>query len=98
MPDGRRLERWRPGEIVLAGVDRVVTSRWESARRAAAATTGTREDRIRQLKRAFARELGTLGAAAGAVAAAPVVGTAASLSTTAAEFSWFTIRAADLIL
>lgn len=98
MPDGRELERWRPGEIVLEGVDRVVISRWESARRAAAATTATREDRIRQLKRAFARELGTLGAAAGAVAAAPVIGTAASLSTAAAELGWFTIRAADLIL
>lgn len=47
--------------------------------------------RVTQLKRAFSRELGTVGAAAGAAAAAPVVGTAASLGTAAAELGWFTL-------
>lgn len=92
------LVRWHPGEIVVAGVDRVVTQRWEGARRAAERTMGTREERVAQLKRTFSRELGTMGAAAGAAAAVPVVGTAASLSTAVAELSWFTLRASDLIL
>lgn len=92
------LVRWRGGDIVAAGVDRVVSRRWEGARRAADATTGTRDERVAQLKRAFSRELGTMGAAAGAAAAAPVVETAASLSTAAAELGWFTVRASDLIL
>lgn len=92
------LVRWRPGEIVVAGVDRVVTQRWEGALRAAERTTGTREERVAHLKRVYSRELGTMGAAAGAAAATPVVGTAASLSTAAAELGWFTLRASDLIL
>lgn len=94
----KSLVPWRPGEVVLAGVDRVVTQRWEGARRAAAATTGTRQERVAQLKRSFSRELGAMGAAAGAAAAAPVVGTVASLGTAAAELSWFSLRASDLIL
>lgn len=98
MGEGRRLERIRPGEIVLAGVDRVVAFRWDSARRAADATVGTRDERVAQLKRAFSRELGTVGAAAGATAAAPVVGTAAVIGTAGAELGWFTLRAGDLIL
>lgn len=98
MGEGRGLERIRPGEILLAGVDRVVAFRWDAARRAADATLGTRAERVVQLKRAFARELGTVGAAAGATAAAPVVGTAAAIGTAAAELSWFTFRASDLIL
>lgn len=98
MTEGGGLNRIRPGEIVLAGVDRVVAFRWEAARRAAGATTGTREQKVAQLNRAFARELGTVGAAAGATAAAPVVGTVAVIGTAAAELSWFTLRAADLIL
>ncbi len=72
--------------------------RWDKARRAAEATTGTRDERVAQLKRAFSRELATVGAAAGAVAAVPIVGTTASLGTAAAELGWFTLRAGDLIL
>jgi hypothetical protein len=98
MSTGRGLERFRPGEIILAGVDRVVAFRWDSARRAADATVGTRSERVAQLKRAFARELGTVGAAAGATATVPVVGTAGAVGTAAAELSWFTLRAGDLIL
>jgi hypothetical protein len=82
----------------LAGVDRVVTSRWDLAQRAAAATTGSTGERIDQLKRSFARELATVGAAAGATAATPLVGTGVAMATAAAELSWFTLRAGDLIM
>lgn len=83
------------GEVVLTAVDKGITTRWDSACRAAASTSGTRDERIAQLKRAFSRELGTVGAAAGAIAAAPGPGTGAAI---AADLSWFTIRSADLIL
>jgi hypothetical protein len=88
----------RIGTTVLANVDRAVDLRWDNARELAAATTGTTDERIRQVRRSFARELGALGAAAGGAAALPVVGTTTVLATSAADLGWFTIRAADLIL
>lgn len=88
----------KAGALVLAGVDRAVTSRWERAVQVAAATSGTREERVAQVKRTFAREMGVVGAAAGAAAAAPGVGTIAAFGTASVELGVFTTRAADLIL
>jgi hypothetical protein len=39
-----------------------------------------------------------VGAAAGATAATPLVGTGVAMATAAAELSWFTLRAGDLIM
>ncbi len=50
------------------------------------------------LTRVFARELGWVGVTAGGVAAAPAVGTAGALGASAAEFSYFTMRAGELVL
>lgn len=86
------------GNIVLAAVDKAVQLRWEPALRNAASTTGTVQQRVAQLSRAFARELATLGAATGGVAAVPGAGTGTALATSAAELGWFTARSADLIL
>lgn len=82
---------------MLDAVDKAVTSRWEAAVRAAERTRGTRQERIDQLTRRFSNELGVLGAAAGATAAVPGIGFV-SLAGAAAELSWFTLRAGDLIL
>lgn len=87
-----------PGAVIQAGVDQVVTSRWDDAQQRAAATTGTRTERVEQLVNQFARELAVMGAVTGGAAAAPGVGTIVTLSTTAAELGWFTLRAGDLIL
>lgn len=84
----------KAGELVLVQVDRVVASRWDTALRTASATTGTRAERVGQLKRAFGRELGTVGATAGAAAAVPGVGLVAAAGTATAELSWFTLRSA----
>lgn len=88
----------RAGEIVLAAVDKAVDLRWEPARRNAASTSGTIDERVAQLRRTFARELATVGAATGGIAAVPAAGTGTALATGAAELGWFTTRSADLIL
>ena len=89
----------RLGEHVLTAVDQAVTTRWETAQRRAADAAGeTVEDRVKSVTRSFARELTALGAAGGAASAAPGVGTVGAVATTAAEFTWFTLRVSDLIL
>lgn len=86
------------GRTALRAVDAVVTNRWSAAQLRAASYHGSRRERLSQLRVSFARELGAVGAAAGGVAAIPVVGTATSLATSAAELAWFTTRSADIIL
>jgi hypothetical protein len=87
------------GSVLLAAVDRAATTRWDAAvRRAAAAPGSTVEARARAVTRGFARELAVAGAATGGAAAVPGVGTATAMAATAADFGWFTLRIADLIL
>lgn len=87
------------GKAVLKGVDRAVEQRWDRAvARAEAAEGDTIDERINSLSKSFARELTSLGAASGAAAAAPGLGTAAAVSMLVAEAGWFSLRAADLIM
>ncbi|MDO8361917.1 MAG: hypothetical protein Q7V88_03400 [Actinomycetota bacterium] len=84
---------------MLASIDQVSSSRWEAAVSRAAALPGdVRPEKVKALTDAFARELGAFGAGVGAAAAAPVVGTAATMMAAAAELAWFTGRAGDLVL
>jgi hypothetical protein len=86
-------------KTILAGVETATSARWDAAVARAAALSGdVRPEKIRSLSDSFARELGVVGAAAGMAAAAPAVGTAATLMATTLELSWFTARAGDLIL
>jgi hypothetical protein len=83
----------------IQGVDRATESRWEAAVDRAAALPGAiRPQKVKALTDMFARELGTVGAATGAAAAAPAVGTGATLVAATAELAWFTARSGDLIL
>lgn len=88
----------RLGEVVTSAIDKVVERRWDHARVVAASTSGTTDQRVRQLGARFAREMAAVGAAAGGTAALPAVGTATVVGTSLAELGWFTTRAADLIL
>lgn len=89
----------RAQEALLATIDGAVESRWEPARRRAAAAPGsTIEERVKAIRGLFAHELTVLGAATGGAAAAPVVGTAVAISATIAELGWIAIRLTDLIL
>lgn len=88
----------KASEIVLHSVDRVVEKRWEHALGVAASATGSVEDRVAEITRAFAREMAAVGAAVGATAAVPGAGAVTLVGTTAVELGWFTARAGDLIL
>jgi hypothetical protein len=89
----------RISSTMLASVDEISQQRWDAAKARAAATPGAlRPERIDAVAASFKRELGLTGAAAGAAAAAPMVGTAATLASVMAELAWFTARAGDLIL
>jgi hypothetical protein len=84
---------------MLGTIDEVSANRWEAAvKRAADQPGGIRPEKVKALTDSFAREVSAAGAAAGAVAAAPTVGTGATLLTATAELAWFTARAGDLIL
>lgn len=89
----------RVGTAVLGAVDFAIERKWSSAQERAAQITGaTVDQRISTLSRSYAQELGTVGAVTGASAAVPAFGTGVALSAGIAEFSWFTVRASELIL
>lgn len=84
---------------MLEAIDDVSANRWDAAKRRTEALPGTiKPEKIDALTKSFSRELGMAGAAAGAAAVAPAVGTGATLLTAIAELGWFTTRAGDLIL
>lgn len=87
------------GKAVLVAVDKAVEDRWERAVRVAEEAEGdTFDERLRSINKTFRRELSAMGAASGAVAAAPGLGTAAAASALAADLGWFAMRATDLIM
>lgn len=87
------------GKAVLVAVDKAVEDRWERALRVADGAEGdTIDERVRSISKSFRRELSAMGAASGAVAAAPGLGTAAAASALAADLGWFAMRATDLIM
>ena len=80
-------------------LDWAVDNAWDDAlRRADEAEGRDVDEQVKDLWTSFGKELGAVGAATGGVAAIPTVGTATSLAASAAEFGWFTKRAAELIL
>ncbi len=87
------------GKAVLKAVDKAVEERWDRALKLAAAAEGdTAEDRIKSVSKQFRRELTALGAASGAVAAAPGLGTATAASALIADLGWFAMRSTDLVM
>ena len=91
--------RRRAGEAILGGVDRALLERWEPAKQRAAEITGsTRDDQVKAVTAVFARELGAIGAATGAIAAVPSVGGAVVVTGSFAEFGYFTFRSSELVL
>jgi hypothetical protein len=84
---------------VLHAVDEVSGRRWEIAVQRAAALPGhVRPQKLEALTTSMSRELAVAGAAAGAVAATPLIGTIGTLAAGMTELAWFTTRAGDLIL
>ncbi len=87
------------GNAMLKGVDKAVTTRWDRALDKAAKAEGATVDaRAKSVTRSFVRELTSLGAATGATAAAPGLGTASAASVMVADMGWFALRTTDLIM
>lgn len=87
------------GKIILKAVDKAVADRWDNALAYAAEAEGdTTRQRVDDLIARFRRELTAVGAATGAVAAAPGLGTVAAGTALAADLGWFGMRATDLIM
>ncbi|MEM7321614.1 MAG: EcsC family protein [Actinomycetota bacterium] len=87
------------GKAVLQAVDAAVDQRWDRALRAAREAEGdTVDERVKHISKRFRRELSMMGAATGAVAAAPGLGTGAAVSALLADVGWFAMRATDLIM
>ncbi|MEZ5410841.1 MAG: hypothetical protein R2761_22625 [Acidimicrobiales bacterium] len=87
------------GKAMLKGIDKAVTTRWERALDKAARAEGATVDaRAKWVTRSFIRELASLGAATGATAAAPGLGTASAASVMVADMGWFALRTTDLIM
>ena len=86
------------GKAVLQGVDKAVEERWERAKRVAAEAEGdTVDERVRSISKSFRRELSTMGAASGAVAAAPGLGTSAAAAALVADLGLDATLAAALL-
>ncbi|MEP1123381.1 MAG: hypothetical protein ABJH68_05760 [Ilumatobacter sp.] len=101
----RLLPRLAPDSTAKAdsaftkALDWAIENAWDDAVVRAAALEGPdTRSRLKRLWTSFGKELAAVGAATGGVAAVPTVGTVGSLSASAAEFGWFTKRAAELIL
>lgn len=82
---------------ILGAIEKAADTRWEPALKRADATSGTTDERIRQVRAAFARELTTVGAASGGVAAVPGAGTVAAVASAVADLGWVTLRTSGLI-
>lgn len=88
----------RVGEQILSAVDWTVEHQWPAAIERASKTSGSTEQRVAEVRAMFVRELSLVGAAGGASAAVPCIGTTAAVATAVAELGWFTKRIADLML
>ena len=99
------------GPAVLRAVDEAVERRWQGALDRAAAieaadpasvpgepTPELVKARVKELNRRFRRELAAVGAATGAVAATPGIGTGLAASALVADVSWLALRATDLVM
>jgi hypothetical protein len=101
----RLVGRMSPADVerinraLLVSIDEVSGKRWEAAKVRAGELPGDlRPEKIAALTTSMSRELAAFGAAAGAVAVTPMVGTGLTVMTAMAELGWFTMRAGDLIL
>jgi hypothetical protein len=89
----------RVATSILRAVDDVSSRRWDLAVQRAAALPGDlRPQKLAALTASMSREVAAAGAAAGAVAATPLIGTVGTLAAGMTELAWFTTRAGDLIL
>lgn len=88
------------GKALIEGVDRAVVGRWDQAQRLAAETApgASPEVKARAIAGPIKKSMTALGAAAGATAAAPGVGTTIAVGTLAAELGVVALRTTDMVM
>lgn len=87
------------GKALIEGVDRAVASRWERAQEVAASTPGIDpSSKAKAISGPIRKSMTALGAAAGATAAAPGVGTSVAMGTLLAELGVVALRTTDMVM
>lgn len=87
------------GRALIEGIDRAVELRWESAKLVAAAAPGNHPgEKAKAIALPVRRSMTALGAAAGAVAAAPTVGTTTAVGTLLAELGVVALRTTHMVM
>lgn len=88
------------GKALIEGIDRAVTSRWDRAKREAieVAPGASPAVKAREIASPIRKRMTALGAAAGATAAAPGVGTSIAVGTLAAELGVVALQTTDMVM
>jgi len=88
------------GKALIEGVDRAVATRWDRAQQVAIETAPNSSPQVkaRAIAAPIKRNMTALGAAAGATAAAPGVGTSVAVGTLAAELGLVALRTTDMVM
>ncbi len=88
------------GKALIEGVDRAVVSRWDRAQQTAIDTApgAPPEIKARLIAKPIKKKMTALGAAAGATAAAPGVGTSAAVGALVAELGVVALQVTDMVM
>jgi len=87
------------GKALIEGVNKAVEHRWDRAIDVAAEAPGTNpRQKVKAISTPIRKNLTALGAAAGATAAAPGVGTSIAIGTLAAELGVVALKVADMVM
>lgn len=88
------------GKVLIEGIDRAVEGRWDQALKTAADTApgAPPEVKTRLIAAPVKRRMTALGAAAGATAAAPGVGTSAAVGAIVAELGVVALQTTDMVM
>jgi len=87
------------GRALIEGIDRAVESRWERAQETARLTPGVSpHHKSRLIASPIRKSMTALGAAAGATAAAPGVGTSVAMGTLVAELGVVALKTTDMVM
>jgi hypothetical protein len=88
------------GRALIEGIDRAVESRWDKAQELAVTTAPNASPQVkaRAIAGPIRKKMTALGAAAGATAAAPGIGTSIAVSTLAAELGVVALKTTDMVM
>lgn len=87
------------GKALIEGVDRAVASRWERAQEVALSAPGIHPaEKAKAISAPIRKRMTALGAAAGATAAAPGVGTSVAMGTLLAELGVVALQTTDMVM